>query len=106
LKLENNHIEQRSNFSDQQEQLFGNFDFNKLTIVIKRSIPWVILIIMATNLVAYLFVRNIDKLLFDYIYFPYYYGTDDVVRSCIEIDVVHIHFLSVGTKSDIIGQRK
>ncbi|MCZ6693878.1 MAG: polysaccharide biosynthesis tyrosine autokinase [Bacteroidetes bacterium] len=57
MKLENNHIEQRSNFSNQQEQLFGNFDFNKLTIVIKRSILWVILIIMATNLVAYLIVR-------------------------------------------------
>ncbi|CAN5394645.1 tyrosine-protein kinase [soil metagenome] len=42
---------------DENEDFLSSLDYEKIFLVLKRSIPWIILIIIATNVLAFLYIR-------------------------------------------------
>ncbi len=57
--IENSHNSNyKSHFSDEENGDFlSNLDYEKIFLVLRRGIPWIIAIMITTNLLAYLYIR-------------------------------------------------
>jgi tyrosine-protein kinase Etk/Wzc len=57
LKNNYNHTDPAGNVNEDNHDLLNNIDFTKIINVAKKSIVWIILIILITNTLAYLYIR-------------------------------------------------